>query len=300
MEFSSYVNTSLDLNLSLMMHVDHQPIHTNQTVKQDQIMNTDHALMEELKRVNSENKKLTEKLSVVSEDYKALRSQLEDYNVMISCKNNLESPNSCKRKRNYDSGGNSSESSSSDEDSCKKKTREEEEDVIKAKITTTYMQTQPSDTTSLIVKDGYQWRKYGQKVTRDNPCPRAYFKCSFAPTCPVKKKVQRSVKDQTIVVATYEGEHNHPCSSKSTSAGSCSSTITKQQKPVKPNGIQQQKSLEKIKPMISSSGVQNILVEQMASSLTKDPSFKAALQAAISQKFLHNNNTNIINNLQKW
>ncbi|CAI9767024.1 unnamed protein product [Fraxinus pennsylvanica] len=58
---------------------------------------------------------------------------------------------------------------------------------IKAKISRVFVQTQASDT-SLIVKDGYQWRKYGQKVTKDNPCPRAYFKCSHARTCPSKRR----------------------------------------------------------------------------------------------------------------
>ncbi|RRT84290.1 hypothetical protein BHM03_00010370 [Ensete ventricosum] len=47
--------------------------------------------------------------------------------------------------------------------------------------------------------DGYRWRKYGQKVTRDNPFPRAYFRCSFAPSCPVKKKVW---KDQCVEEAS--------------------------------------------------------------------------------------------------
>ncbi|OIW09294.1 hypothetical protein TanjilG_01265 [Lupinus angustifolius] len=71
-----------------------------------------------------------------------------------------------------------------------------------------YVRTHPNDD-SLIIKDGYEWRKYGQKVTKDNASPRAYFRCSMAPNCSAKKKVQRSVYDRSIIVATYDGEHNH-------------------------------------------------------------------------------------------
>lgn len=57
------------------------------------------------------------------------------------------------------------------------------------KVTRVCTRIDPADTT-LTVRDGYQWRKYGQKVTRDNPSPRAYFRCAHAPSCQVKKKVR--------------------------------------------------------------------------------------------------------------
>ncbi|KAH0462806.1 hypothetical protein IEQ34_010381 [Dendrobium chrysotoxum] len=58
--------------------------------------------------------------------------------------------------------------------------------------------------------DGYKWSKYGQKLTKGNSSLRTYFRCAMAPICPVKKKVQRSAEDKSVVVAIYEGEHNHP------------------------------------------------------------------------------------------
>ncbi|GKA64457.1 probable WRKY transcription factor 40 [Tanacetum coccineum] len=209
---------------------------------------------DKLNQMSLENKKLKEMLTLVWDKNNSLQNHvsklMQDRDLIAS------SPN--KRK-----------SGECDECNTSGSTENHHQGSLKRpynSVTRVYTRTDPSDKT-LVVKDGYQWRKYGQKVTRDNPSPRAYYKCSFAPSCPVKKKVQRSLEEPDLLVTIYEGEHNH----KSTD-----------------NEHEAQTSKARFNSPMELGKFDDNLVEHMANSLRRNPDFIDNLAEAISSKIFEN------------
>ncbi|KAK1275005.1 putative WRKY transcription factor 40 [Acorus gramineus] len=144
------------------------------------------ALKEELKRLYKENEELQSKIEEISSQCNMIESHLRE-RIMTS----------------QDSGDGSTSLESIGKN-VSDPSRGATNNVSRVFVRTT------AEESSLVVKDGYAWRKYGQKVTKDNPWPRAYYRCAMAPACPVKKKVQRCAEDKSVLVATYEGAHTHP------------------------------------------------------------------------------------------
>lgn len=58
-----------------------------------------------------------------------------------------------------------------------------------------------------MVGDGYNWRKYEDKVVKGSANQLSYYKCT-QPTCYVKKKVERTIEGE-IVDIHYQGTHTH-------------------------------------------------------------------------------------------
>ncbi|KZV37783.1 WRKY transcription factor [Dorcoceras hygrometricum] len=234
---------------------------------------------EELDRLISENKKLHDMLATL------IKNQ-NDW-VQKQCNSGEE----CSRKRKHD------DSNFVEKKCCNQACWEEcwshgtPKGIKPNASKKVLVRVDPSDM-SLVVKDGYQWRKYGQKVTRDNPSPRAYYKCSFAPICSVKKKVQRSVEDPSLLVVTYEGKHyhhyHHHSSLQSETAG-VSSPGSVSGDPTASLDLRDPMVHSKMQRAIAnceSKEIQEFFVDQMASSLTRIPGFTAALVSEISGRIL--------------
>lgn len=107
--------------------------------------------------------------------------------------------------------------------------------------------------------------------------------------------MQKSLEDPTILVATYEGEHNHGHEKAEISmiSSQCEEARLGSVNVSSPKQIMERTSPTmnlNLVDNVQKSSIQQFLVQQMATSLTNDPNFTTALANAISGRILDNAN----------
>ncbi|KAL2523415.1 putative WRKY transcription factor 72 [Forsythia ovata] len=219
---------------------------SKEAMKEDEVEST----KAKMTGMREENTRLKMLLQQIEKDYKTLQMQFFDIlrqarkdnnptdptigedTELVSLRLGTSSRNQSKKEENNTSSREENEElklgsddyiPGSKTDTMELKTLRSEEDELSQTSVKRARVSVRARCETTTMNDGCQWRKYGQKISKGNPCPRAYYRCTVSPACPVRKQVQRCAEDTSILITTYEGTHNHPLPISATAMASTTS-----------------------------------------------------------------------------